>query len=514
MASIIFEKTFGGWARQPEGINSATGLSASVEGGKDEYAESDICSLFRLERLGDIAPGEMFQDMVGGTGFISSLVLNGVVASTGRAFVVQDNAEVAFFDVIDDIIDGTYAISGTQHVTTDDNDILAYQTTDGSEFIIWTWTQGTGTGSYSDIAQIRSSGANKSENWFSGLTGSAKLTANVPHKLWVGPDGIVYGTNGQYILSHDPGTTTSGNAQALNLGPNRVGVAGTIYGNYNAIVVRSKTLSGFAQAQSWLFLWDGFSPDPNFVFELEDYLVTGIINKDGQLRIFTQGRDNMTRIKTLSGNNIVTLFEHLAISNSPKQGSISINKNMVIWGQDGGTSFNISALMDLANGRVGHHEIAYPHLATTTIADIGMVKQLSANYVYAGNKVGSSYFLLRNNASSYYPNAQWRSALKTIPYNSTITKVRFRFSQFGSGASFTASLFEARDAMSVGGANDLLNKQITQATWGSVDEVSIPVYIPNISSFYMNIKFDHTSATDTAAIIQLIEVEYFTKQNT
>jgi len=168
----------------------------------------------------------------------------------------------------------------------------------------------------------------------------------------------------------------------------------------------------------------------------------------------------------------------------------------------------MSALLPLGNGRYGHHEIMYPHLSTAMITAVGMCKQLSGNFLYVGNTVGGVNTIVKINHNSYYPNADFKTRLIKLPYRSNIKEIRVYFSQFGTGASVTLSLFEGYNAMSVGGANDLLNRQLTRSALGAIQEFIMPQFIPDISSFYMNFRFDHSSQVDTAAIIQRVEVVY------
>lgn len=501
---ITIEKTFGGWARTPQGSSSIT-LEASVETSEDQYAESTIISLFRFERYGDIAPGEMFQAMSGQTDLVNALPLNGGVASNSEAFVVLANSRLIRFGIGDDAIDGSFVI-GTDVLTDNDNDMHIFQASDGSEWVAWTWEHNVDN--TADVARIKSNGTAQDDDFFSTLTGSAKLTKGVPHKMWTGPDRIVYVCNGRYLASHDP-AGSSGNTQAFDLGAGWIAVAGASYQNYNAIIARKgvTALAGFAASESLLMLWNGFSPTPDYVSVISDFEATGIKVHEGRLYIFSQGKNNITRIKTLLGNEVVTIFESGGIGNSPKHTAIDGYKGLVVWLQDS-ANFNMSALLPLGNGRYGHHEIMYPHLSTATISAVGMCKQLSGNFLYVGNTVAGVNNIVKINHNSYYPNAAFKTRLIKLPYRSNIKEVRVYFSQFGTGASITCSLFEGYNAMSVGGANDLLNRQLTRSGLGAIQEFIIPIFIPNISSFYMNFRFDHSSQTDTAVIIQRVEVVY------
>lgn len=499
---ITIEQPIGGWISHPEGM-SGTSVGAGSEGREDQYTESAIIDPFRFEKRGHIAPGEVFTALTDAGSRVNELPLSATVADNGEVFAVLKNARVVQFGVADDTIDGTYVI-GTDVVTGYNSDIISF--TDGTDvtWIAWSYEY---NGSGADIARVKSDGTSQDDDWFSTLTSSGLLTKGVPLKMQIGADGILYCTNDQYVASHDPATNT-GNTQALNLGTGWVAQDLSTYQNLLAILAYKSTtyLTGFSQSSSRLYLWDGFSPDPNFIYEIPDYYATALFNDNGKLFIWSKGRTNATRVHVFTGNAVVPIFTHGAIGNPPRARSVWSYKGNVVWGY-GSADYEIGALTDLGD-RYAFHEIMHPHTDTTSLADIGLVKDITSNGLYVGNKVSTTNRILKINHSTYYPNADWRSRFIPLPYEATITKIRVFLSQFGSGASFRISLMENYDSISIGGASDLLNKTVAQATWGSVDEVSIPTYIPRLSGFYINVRFNHSSSTDTAAIIRKIEIHY------
>ncbi len=69
------------------------------------------------------------------------------------------------------------------------------------------------------------------------------------------------------------------------------------------------------------------------------------------------------------------------------------------------------------------------------------------------------------------------------------------------------------DTIGLGAGNDKLRKTITYAANSAQMAKTGLVFqfdhkIPNISSFYMNIRFNHASISNTAAIIERIEVDW------
>lgn len=503
--TITIEKLFGGFAP----VNTAT---TPTEGGEDQFTRSIVIDVLRANFIGHFAPGELFSAITDSNNRVSQVPLNGIVSSSGRVFCVLRNGVLVQFELGNDIVDGTYVV-GTTVVTDDNSDVLAFRDGNGTEWVAWTYQYGAAGATGADIARVKIDGTNQDDDFFSTLSGSARLTKGVPLRLWIGPDRIMYSTNGQYIASHDP-ATASGNAQALNLGAGWVSVAGISWDKFSAIIAYKETtnLPNFAASESKLFLWDGFSPEPNFIYDLGDYFVTGVINNDGILFIFTQGRDGKMRMKTFAGEGILTVVEYPAslIGNAPKQGGIDIYRGVPHWCQDSG-NFNISAAIPLGKGRYGLHEVMVPNVTSGSPVDVGMLKNLGSNNLYAGaNTAGSTYRILKIDHASYYTASNLRTRLYKLPARSTIHKIRVYLSQFGTGASFLLSLFQDYDAVSVGGAADLLNKTINNSAGRNEGYISIPVYIPNIEAFYMNIGFNHVLASDTAAIIRRIEVEYET----
>ena len=58
------------------------------------------------------------------------------------------------------------------------------------------------------------------------------------------------------------------------------------------------------------------------------------------------------------------------------------------------------------------------------------------------------------------------------------------------------------------GSYDLLDTTVSYAKNGALNEYVFDKQIPNISSFYMNIRFNHASITDVAAILERLEIDW------
>jgi hypothetical protein len=145
---------------------------------------------------------------------------------------------------------------------------------------------------------------------------------------------------------------------------------------------------------------------------------------------------------------------------------------------------------------------------TNQASDIGFVKNLSTNSLYCGIKTGSSYKIFKIDHSKYYVGAEFRSGLIALPYKGRITETRIYPSQFGTGASLTLSVFRNYTTASVGGAADLMNKTLTNATLGAITEKKIPKLMELISSFYFILTFNHALVSNTAAIVRRVEFDW------
>jgi hypothetical protein len=77
------------------------------------------------------------------------------------------------------------------------------------------------------------------------------------------------------------------------------------------------------------------------------------------------------------------------------------------------------------------------------------------------------------------------------------------------------SLFKNYSTISLGGGADLFNQTVTNATHGAISSRSFPVRnATDVDCFLLNVRFNHVSHTNTAAIIRKIDVHYQPTQKT
>jgi hypothetical protein len=496
--TIVVRKPIGGW-----GLDFSQSNSASIEVGKNQYARSTGISFYRPSLLGHIAPGESYTAITDSGGRINELPLNGDVASNGKAFTVLRNGRLVRIDLTTVATDANYSPSpaapnhNTHTVATSDNQDVIILKVSGTERVFMRWEDDVDA----DIMRINPDGTSQDDDWFSTLTGSGVLTKGVPGMMTQGTiDNDLFGLNGQYVFKADLSAGT-GNPQALNLGEGWIGASIERAGNYIAITgYRSTTYTtSFALSKCRTWLWDGVSDNPNFAYDIEDNYVTRILP---DLSVITQGQNNTTKFQRFTGDirqPYKTVFQSAQIGNAPRHGSVGMFQGMPHWGRPGGES------LFCMDGDAFHYRSVITD-GSGSVSDVGMVKNLTTNSLFIGVKISSTYKIFRINYSGYNTTVDYLTGLYPTPYKANITGFTFFFSQFGTGASLTASVFKDYNNISIGGAADFLNRQLTNAALSNVSSFYFPHYIYDVNSFFMNIRFDHASLTDTAAIIREIHV--------
>ena len=519
--TITIEKLFGGWISSISG-SGTTSLDASLEGADNQYAQSTSISLFRLEKLGHIAPGEVMTAITDSSSFINSLPLNGDVASNSRAFFILQNSRVVRTDT-DGIVttDGTdIAIATTGHTNhtvegtsyAPDLIIVRDAANPSNERILYSWADGID----GDVGIMGTDFAAIDHDWYSTLSGTGTLSARVPLKLCQGPDGNIYITNGQYIATASMSagiaiTAATKSFRALNLGAGWIAMGITAYRSFVAIIGFKGTAgtTSLSRSQCRVWLWDGFNSEPNHIYDLPDNIASGIFYDSLNLYAITSGRGNSTRLWKFNGMGFEEVFvSDIVVPDSPigsailrsRQGSIEYYQNSLLF------TWRTNEMYQYFAGGLHQRMI----LTTGTNAtDCGMLKNLYQKQLFAGALVsGINRVLYQNQFTQYYINADFRSKLYQLPYRSTIRRIKLYFSQFGAGASVLVSLFKDYDTLSIGGNTDLLNYTISNAQFGILRSHEIICNISDVNSFYLNVRFNHSAVTNTAAIIRKIEIDY------
>jgi hypothetical protein len=503
--SITIKNLYGGWATDFSQSNSA-----AVEGLVGEYTQSSTISLFRQGFEGHIAPGPVFDAITDGSTRVTGKPLNGAMFSNSEVFVLLDNARIVEFGTTDDVIDANHDISahgGHNTPTTANGDIVAFYQQTGTpptftteEYIFYSWEDNTD----GDVGRLTKTGTSYSDSYLSGLgtqNNGTALVKGAPHPLLIGKNDFLYVGNGRYLASHDP-TTTTVDYKAFDLKPGWVISALGTYQNYIAILAyRANTAgSNVNRSEAKVYLWNGTDPSWNFEYDLKDYYASALLNDGDDIYVITSGRNATTKLKRFTGSGFETLYESFQIGDAPGIGGMEFFYNHLIWGEQNGR------LLAYGSPDPKKYSSGFHYFAGAT--NVGMVKNFKSNSLYIGDKNGSTYTIRKINYAKYATSSSLRTCLLDFPANSTITSVQKWFSQFGSGASLTTSFFKDYTTVSIGGVTDEINEQITNSTLGAITYHPTLKNIDTVQSGYLVFTHDHASASNTAAIIRKVKINY------
>ena len=504
---IVIEKLLGGWGNFDYSSNN----TKAVEVGKNQYSKSlGGISMFRPGYYGHISGGEGYTNITDATTKITDLPVAAVLSSNQRAFTLLKNLRLVYFDPIGLSTTGIYDISiHVGHTTPDgsNGDIMVFKDNAATpiEYVIFSWEDNTD----GDIGYRKSSDTTVGNDvWASGLAGGAVLVKGVPHILRLGPDNVIYYTNGRYVgqitISADIATAVIDTTR-FDLGVGWVATDIQIYQDYLAIVgykVISNTgeITGF---ESKLFLWNTYSKNASYVRNIEDLYCSAIKVLNGVLFAFVKGVGGMggplIKIKKFDGIKFITVFESAQFgkTNPPDPRSIDIFQNMIHF-------YNFDRKICVWDGENFH--LRSSEVGATSA---GFLKALSATNIFVGSESILNYNIGYLDIGLFEYNAILRTGLYSLPYGSKITGIKVYFSYAPTGVATTGQvkigLFTDYDVASIGGTTDKLNLTITppvtkMAFYQKLD-------IDDINSFYLDINFANGSI-QAGSIIRKIEVEY------
>lgn len=523
--TILVKAPFKGWVSPLAGTASAASPNASFEGKEGQYAYSNGISLFRLEKLGHIAPGHVFTAITDSGTRINELPLNAGMASNSKPFVLLKNSRVVRLSNDGTSTEANYDVTAhgghTVASSSLNGDILVIKdlATTPVEYVLSTWEDDADA----DMKIMTIDGSTTvDDDWLSTVpSGAGVLKKGVPLKMCNGPDGDVVITNGSYLAHLDiTGAIASStlNRTRLSFGGGWVATGVCAWKNYYVIIGSQQATFGSAtnitREITRVWFWDASASNFNFPIDIPDNYGNAIFSDGSKLFALTNGRNNSSKIWEFNGTDFgdIPMFEtpFIGPTATPVQGNLEWYQNSLLIGS---TSNGQSHLYRYISG-TGFHDEAVLSDGTFEATSVGMVKNLFQAQLFAGVSYGSPSpvykIFYQSNFTSYYVNADFRTKLYELGMNATITRIRVYFSQFGTGASVALSLYEGYDTLdAIGSGNDKLRKTLTNATLGSVKEVDITDFaIENISSFYMNIRFNHASSSNTAAIIERIEIDW------
>ena len=515
--------------------------SNALQGRQNQYTVAGGTSIFRKEKIGHIAPVEVFNSgsIADTSSYINSLpraVAVDVSVSGGNYYFMLGGLS----GIAPRIVYGTPSggITTKRDITAGlGNNFTTIGTTGywGEDIIFYTGSQSStqipmifyswkdsGTGHVGMASLSAGTPTFVSDDFLSTtyFTGIDNPKGGVPIRLCEGPDKILYFTNGQYIGSYDgqaTATYTNGiyNPYALNLGVGWVAVDICKYQNYIAIAA-VKTGTGYTtntiKSESRVILWDGASLDFNYMYDADDYRITALSNQDF-LYAFTQGRNGTTKVKYLpiayGVSKLATLYESSTsiISTSPDPRSVDLYNGNLVWGNGSiSTRYPINALVFGQNG--GVHQPYDANNGTNEATSIGLLSNIDSDRLYIGGNFSGTYGIYYLDGSGgYLTSSFFRSGLMELPYRSTIDKIKVYFSQFTTDSSVIMSLYGSQTS-----STDLLNYTTSSLTHPEAITFKACTLrmgsIADISDFWISMLFNHSTISKNAAIIRRIEIYY------
>lgn len=561
---VGIQSPFSGWAIPLSSVTSGASYTASIEGveaaigapQKNQYASSSGVSLFQPERFGHIAPGQGYNAITDADSLITDLPLNGDSTSTGfDGIVVLNNGRVVSIDSSSQATVDHYDPTTPQVAvssSTPNNDMIIFRDYDTSptEWVVWSWEYSAGGGGANiAIAHASNFGA-PTDNFYSSISGSSPLVKGNPHKICAGPDGNIYVIDGPIVqqIVLDAGLALSsvnavwGLTLAIGSGWTATGICS--YKNYIAVIASSRSTGNTLRGKTRVFLWDGTSTTnagvtsvaPQFIFDIPDNFGNGIFFDGDTLFAFTNGRNFSSKIFVLTGKGFKKTFETPFISpslNAIQGGVENYQDGLLI----GAVKTDVTGHLFRFYGG-GFHDDGYlcdgDTLTGNKATSVGMVRNLINNSVFVGVKFSSTFTIFISDPNKYQTGSEGVSPIemRTILYGSgvlgrrmyplgfkgTITRIKIYLSQWGDGAGLQLSLFKDYSTFGVAGGNDKLNLLIDTDT-GTPNSSNHKVYpagtteidisdiaLTDISSFYMNIRWTHTSTSTLAAIIRRMEI--------
>lgn len=582
---ISLAEPFGGWVSPESSTTGAVHFVASVEGveaatfakqNTNQYAESQGMSLFTPEKFGHMAPGNGYSVTTDVGGYITDLPLNGAVESTNQlGIVVLKNGTLVSLDTGGDTTTGSTQPSSSTPTSSSNGDMILFRDYQASpvEWVVWSWGAGGPPQTSNDIAICHASNfGSKTDTFWSSTLSGPTLSHTAPHKLWRGPDGNIYFTDGPYVRQIVVGATaalTSASlGNVLQIGSGWIATGGCSFKNYSAIIGSDK-FSNYSYGSVRVFLWDGTttttagvtSTAPQYIYDIPDNFGNGIYFDGQTLFAFTSGRNNSSKIWELTGKGFVKVFETPFIpagstgSTNLLQGGIDNYQGGLLIATVKGDTFG-HVVRYYAGGFHDEGYLCDGDTLTGNMANsVGMCRNLFNNTFFVGVKYGTStYKIYYRNPNTWQTSTaalggtiDLRSILYTagilgrrqypMGYKMTISRIKLFLSQWGTGASLYLSAFRGYDSFLPGnsvvanGGVDLLNILIdTNSAIANgfisgnnpgnystgyyhycypvgTDEIDLStIGTIDVSSFYINIRWTHTSPSNIPAIIRRLEI--------
>ena len=485
------------------------GISASQETKSNQYAFSNGIDLYRAGRKGHITPAQIFNQ-----GPITDASSN--INSVPRAAVVDITQTPPYIFTILGGLAGTAprvvrilsgAYDSHQVVTADagDNfttlpatgfwgeDIILYKV-GAVTFVFYSWNDSDD----GDVGQATLAGVYNDDYMSTVAASGTKLVGAVPHRMVEGADKNLYITNGRYVAQFDGATGANGtlNATKYDSGVGWINVDVRRFGDL-LVIAAIKSGSSYSAynfySECRVCFWNMTEPGLGLVKEINDnYLSAIFATPNNELFAFTRGKNDTTKIHEFTGSGFRLIWEGLVgtYGTPPDPRSIEYYKGLICWVPQNAQSSFVLALDPETKG-VHIPFIVNDGTNNVTASSAGVLRNIDVGKLYVGGLFSSSYKLVWLTATStgFASSADLRTQLYSLPFGSTIKKFKVFFSQMVSGSQAQFSLFTNYTASSVGTAGtDLWNETLDFTTYGALNEYEFAKTIPNVSSFYLNVR--------------------------
>ena len=290
------------------------------------------------------------------------------------------------------------------------------------------------------------------DDWLSSVpTGGAGLQPLYRHPYLIWKTYLFIGnTSNIGKLDGQTGSDGTWTADAFDLGGNWEITALFPTSNYIGICATQKEQTIFrtsdykTKSTSKIFFWDGSSSTFTYSFPVQDNIIEAAINDNGNIRLFTHGRQEYGVIRELisRGTKTISIIRHdidgtiTNIDIPRRQGAVDIYKGRIVFG-----SSDQNAIMSYGNETENEpNALTFPFASiTSSSSEIGAIKAISNNKLYVSYKKGTNYYVSALKGG-YSPNSQWKGNYTDAGQRIRINYVKYYFKPLVLGDSVTVSL--------------------------------------------------------------------------
>lgn len=294
------------------------------------------------------------------------------------------------------------------------------------------------------------------------------------------------------------------------------------YGNYVAVVSYNNNANR-CKLSLFNFSGAGTPTSADFNYEIDDTFVSAVKNWQGNLYIFTQGRNATTKIWKFEGRNVSgePVWEGYTsqAGSAPAHSSIDTFFNQLFWASTvpsssttNSTTVNVYAYGSprSKNVPVGTKIELRSYNIPATINQPTLCKNLKDSALYVGSS-SSNGGVFNETSPVKFDYENWDTSTSNVvfassnyftyqyelPAKSTITEIKVYFGNFGLPYSrVNMQVYTNEDSNS---AKSFL--EVQGATTGAISYHPFPTTIPNVNQFFINVD-------QTNCVVDKIEVFY------